>query len=75
MESCSINCAWTTYRTTLHNNSSATNLYKDKKTLSQMPLKPLQNKTKTKNANKQIKADAIQHKLFSADTIQHTLFF
>lgn len=41
MESCSISCAWTTYRTTLPNNSSATRLYKDKKTLSQMPLKPL----------------------------------
>lgn len=46
MESCSINCAWTTYRATLPNNPSATNLYKDKKTLSHMLFKPLQSKTK-----------------------------
>lgn len=52
MESCSINCAWTTYRATLPNNPSATNLYKDKKTLSHMLFKPLQSKTKKPQTNK-----------------------
>lgn len=73
MESCSISCAWTTYRTILPNNFSATHLYKDKKTLSQMPLKLLQSKTKKKK-NPQIKADPIQHNHYFLKIIVNSMY-